>query len=391
MVSLDASLHFDHNAVELKPSHINSYLKHNDYWVSEQSLGLKQTLLLTSTGAWLSDLSTLSKSSISSKSSKSSRASTASTTASIASTASTASTPSTASTTASTASTALTSSTLAPLLSTLSSKLLTLPSTSCVKKWSNNGNQESLFTIELVLDQQESGTIINNFVLTDVIAIEGKVLADVPFSERQNACHNYYNAKDSILKRLPLFITCKQYYPLTNIKHIFNNIRVSSVVGKYEFVDKKLKQQHFNLGLTFTPNLRNLGQSVFFWTWPKLRTVFFKVVFPFFNSQNQLNLHAHGLCNTSVLITSTDLTKSDHEHFFARQLETKQDEETMSPSHLQPFVVECAYNSNQGMWNIKEYHDDVNLTDSLSTVVTKLVSLVDNITKEELVHYFSKT
>lgn len=48
-------------------------------------------------------------------------------------------------------------------------------------------------------------------------------------------------------------------------------------------------------------------------------------------------------------------------------------------------VAECGYDSNTGNWRIKSFRDDKNAANFITTVMATMESIIDNITKEQLI------
>jgi hypothetical protein len=229
------------------------------------------------------------------------------------------------------------------------------------------------------------------FLVYDVAAINGdSSFGAVRFSERLQKVmkiaaevKELWNVDNFSASRenegLVLDIQAKLFVPQREIGRILSKIRVLEN-GEHEFYDQGRNRRNKNDGLIFTADDDNYLQndkknSLLKWKWLEHNTVDFKLIAPLWKrGENELELYCGGYGSSDILIRKQTVSDEIREMLDDAFLE----------SNTSSLVYECKYDRNESCWRILHRRADKNEANFVTTVLSTMETMVDNVTIEEI-------
>eukprot|EP01083_Nonionella_stella_P274669 932474_1 len=214
------------------------------------------------------------------------------------------------------------------------------------------------------------GHNVSRSKLTERLVAIGKVVGR--YRERQSAPHPFV-----VLGKA---FTMKKDLPglLEKITHKKPPSGAGEAEGTYVYTDRH-GRQNYNDGLIFTPEdggFLQEGKLLLKWKWAELNTVDFKVRAPYFTNTGFLRLYCGGPRNSDILV----------DRLGTRGI--KEREKLVDQFKGQPeCLVECAVRQEEDdmNWEIHRIRPDKGRANFVTTVISTLTTMVDNVTVHELV------
>lgn len=220
------------------------------------------------------------------------------------------------------------------------------------------------------------------YLIYDIVQFCGNYVGGRALPQRLEAVHAAVDAYFRALGAVgddstPFALKCKTFLPKHLVhQHLAHIAKLAD--GSYQYEDAAENLRNQNDGLIFTPEdepyLPSSNQLLLKWKWPDLNSIDFKVTHPYFDrNTNNLQLQC-GYNGSDITIRSIALdegTRSWLEHHLPRH-----------PGGVG--IVECVYDANLSCWLVKKFRPDKNSGNYISTVMSTLETVIDNVTPQEI-------
>ncbi len=220
------------------------------------------------------------------------------------------------------------------------------------------------------------------YLIYDIVQFCGNYVGGRALPQRLESVHAAVDAYFRALGAVgddstPFALKCKTFLPKHLVhQHLAHIAKLAD--GSYQYEDAAENLRNQNDGLIFTPEdepyLPSSNQLLLKWKWPDLNSIDFKVTHPYFDRNTNNLLLQCGYNGSDITIRSIALdegTRSWLEHHLPRH-----------PGGVG--IVECVYDANLSCWLIKKFRPDKNSGNYISTVMSTLETVIDNVTPQEI-------
>lgn len=234
------------------------------------------------------------------------------------------------------------------------------------------------------------------FLAYDALVINGERVENFSYEKRLDAVRKFIvdplrNVQSGEhFEDLP--IDMKRIVPCSEIEDIITRIRKPGIrkdgsKEKYfSYHDEELQRFNKNDGLVFTRNddsfFTQHPYTLLKWKWPELNTIDFKIKRPWFNrrAEEELMLYAGSYGNQDICVRRTTIAPHVKQWI----------EDTIIKRGLEEVVVECGYEPGTSSWKIHKWRPDKSKANFITTVISTLETIIDNVSIEELVNVCQK-
>ena len=237
------------------------------------------------------------------------------------------------------------------------------------------------------------------FMMFDCMVVDGTNVSQLKLSERLRSMvrhvvepynqfivqSTYHNYSVTPLQLKVKFMVGKKYF--NELRKLV--VESSTAPGHYIFtrIDSKgQRQQNGNDGFIFTPENDSYMQStingLLKWKWPGMNTVDMRIVSPFYNDNGELNLYTQA--NTLDYNHNTSDRASDVLMRSTAVSNESQQKLNQLLGNSSDAIIEFSYNSKTGEWIPHNRRTDKNSPNFITTVISTLETIIDNVTINEL-------
>eukprot|EP00455_Lapot_gusevi_P054196 TRINITY_DN8638_c0_g1_i4.p1 TRINITY_DN8638_c0_g1~~TRINITY_DN8638_c0_g1_i4.p1 ORF type:complete len:382 (-),score=64.41 TRINITY_DN8638_c0_g1_i4:132-1277(-) len=234
------------------------------------------------------------------------------------------------------------------------------------------------------------------YLIYDLVQSQGIRYADMPLPKRLEGIREKVMAPYRYGQRqaeekgetLPFTLIGKTILPSSKIGDTLKKIQPSHEGYVYAEHRSFGSISYKNDGLIFmaadSPFLPNFEGALLKWKWPELNSIDFKVIHPFFDRSNNLQLYCGARAGneryTDMLCRSIPISEAT-KNWLLQSIESLPSQDRRGPDSA---VVECAYDPENSEWKVKKIRPDKATANFITTVIQTLESIIDNITIEDL-------
>ena len=278
-----------------------------------------------------------------------------------------------------------------------------------ITKYANLFGYETLVDGELLYNKDVQQWTL---VIFDAICINSKYIAESKLTDRliaigQHIAKPYKNRDKNI--SLALNFRAKTMLPKQYISKLFNMIHQTNKHNEYIYHDIKRQIKNRNDGIIFTPDNDNylnekLPKCLLKWKWSGMNTIDFLIKKPYFIkiTGNLLTKHEQAK-QVPLYLIKLYCAGGQRADLYARDIyiytedEKQQLETEFLKINKDKIIVECGLtisNSisslkdySHGLWYIERIRADKQVANHVTTAISTMQTIIDNVTKKELIQY----